>query len=320
MRNEIQIIPFREEFLGEAAALFSANYRKQRQATPILPEGMEEPRGVTDRLRNLLHHTPGMVAVQNGRLVGYMGWYLIDHFRNMDRKGAYCPEWGHAVVEGAAGSIYQAICREAAAQWRKDGCQAYAITLLADDQPAERFWFWNGFGMIVVDAIRSITPVNIPNPSSLFIRTAQIDDAEVIAMLEAEHYRHYSEPPISMAPQPSEDAAAYRKFLSQPHNNVWLAWEGSKPAGYMRFESRTFGAADIVQSETTIAISAAYTRPEYRGQKAAPAMLEAGLRYYAEKGYERCSVDFESINPEASYFWMKYFEPVCISLMRLAEV
>ncbi len=319
MKNEIQIIPFREEFLDEAAALFIANYRKQRQAIPILPERMEDHQLNVKMLTEIFHSTPGLAALQNGRLVGYMGWYLIDHFRNTDRKSAYCPEWGHAVLEGAAGSIYQVIYREAAAQWRKDGCQAYAITLLADDQPAERFWFWNGFGMIVVDAIRSITPVNIPNPSSLFIRTAQIDDAEVIAMLEAEHYRHYSEPPISMAPQPPEDAAAYRKLLSQPHNNVWLAWEGSKPAGYMRFEPKSFGAADIVYSESTIAISAAYTRPEYRGQKVAPAMLVAGLRYYAKKGYERCSVDFESINPEASYFWMKYFEPVCISLMRLAE-
>jgi GNAT superfamily N-acetyltransferase len=319
MKNELQIIPFREEFLGEAAGLFTVNYRKQRQATPILPERMEEPRSVANRLRDLLHHSPGIAAVQNGRLVGYMAWYLIEAFRNMDRKGAYCPEWGHAVEAGIAESIFRAMYQEASAQWHKDGCQAYAITLLANDQPAEKFWFWNGFGMIVVDAIRSIQPLNIPKPENLAIRMAQLEDAEVIAMLEAEHYRHYSEPPISMAPQPAEEAAGYRKFLSQPHNKVWLAWDDSKPVGYMRFEPQAFGAADVVQSGTTIAISAAYTRPEYRGQKAATAMLEAGLQYYVEKGYERCSVDFESINPEASHFWMNFFEPVCISLMRIAE-
>jgi c-di-GMP-related signal transduction protein len=52
---------------------------------------------------------------------------------------------------------------------------------------------------------------------------------------------------------------------------------------------------------------------------AAKALFNKGLKYYAEKGYERCSVDFESTNPEATHFWMNYFEPVCISVMRLTE-
>jgi ribosomal protein S18 acetylase RimI-like enzyme len=319
MANEIQITPFQEEFLEEATALFIAKYRKQRQAIPLLPERMEDPQIVISLLKELSQSTPGIAALQNGRLVGYMSWFLIDHFRGTSRKGAYCPEWGHAAREEAAASIYRRMYGEAARQWLSAGCGVYAITLLAGDQPAERFWFWNGFGMIVVDAIRSIQPLNVTSPESLVIRRAQLEDAESIAVLEAEHYKHYSAPPISMAPQSPEDAEAYRKFLSRPENQVWLACDGKEPVGYIRFEPEAFGAADIVHSESTIAISAAYTRPEYRGHRAAPAMVEAGLRYYAAKGYERCSVDFESTNPEASHFWMKYFEPVCISVMRLHE-
>lgn len=49
-------------------------------------------------------------------------------------------------------------------------------------------------------------------------------------------------------------------------------------------------------------------------------MLDAIPKYYGALGFNCCSVDFESINPEAAHFWMKYFEPVCISVNRNPEV
>lgn len=320
MKLECQVIPFREEFLSEAAALFIANYKIQRQAVPILPDMMEEPERVVSMLKDLFQATQGIAAVENGRLTGYMGWFLIDGFRNTDRKGAYCPEWGHAVDEGSAASTYLAMYRAAAGLWHSAGCQVHALTLLANDKAAERFWFWNGFGTIVVDAIRSMQPLGVLPSKSMTIRRAELEDAEAVAILEVEHMRHYAEPPTLMSPQTPEDATAYRKFLSHPRKSVWLALDGKEPAGYMRFEEKSFGAANIVESETTIAIDAAYTRPQCRGQRAAACMLEAGVKYYQAMGYERCSVDFESINPEASLFWMKYFEPVCISVNRQPEI
>jgi ribosomal protein S18 acetylase RimI-like enzyme len=196
----------------------------------------------------------------------------------------------------------------------------HALTLLANDKAAEWFWFWNGFGMLVVDAIRGIQPLQVAYPHKLEIRRAGIEDAGAIAELEVEHWAHYAQPPTLMAPQTPEDAVSYRKFLSQPHNSVWLVCDGKAAVGYMRFETQSFGATEIVRSEKTTAITAAYTQPAYRGQGAAPALLDAALQHYGALGYERCSVDFESINPEASNFWLKYFTPVCFSLNRHPEV
>jgi GNAT superfamily N-acetyltransferase len=320
MKEKLQIIPFREEFLGEAAALFIASYEAQRQAVPVLPPDLEDAHAVAKLIAELMQVSPGLAAVENGRLQGYMGWWLIDGFRNTPRKGAYCPEWAHAADPQALDYIYKALYREAASLWHAAGCQVHALTLLANDKAAERFWFWNGFGMIVVDAIRSIQPVGAPAPERLEIRRAEIEDAEAIAALEIEHWQHYLQPPTLMAPQTPEDAASYRIFLSDPHNSVWLALDEGEAVSYMRFEWRSFGAAEIVRSDTTTAITAAFTRPGYRGRGAAPAMLEAALQNYRELGYERCSVDFESINPEARIFWQKYFQTVCISVNRHPEV
>lgn len=48
-------------------------------------------------------------------------------------------------------------------------------------------------------------------------------------------------------------------------------------------------------------------------------MLAVGLQAYAERGFNRCSVDFESMNPEVAGFRMRYFKPMCYSLVRIPE-
>ncbi len=315
----MEIVPFREEFINDAAALFVENFRQQRRVVPVLPDTMENIPRVAGMLDELFQTCPGVAAVENGRLAGYMGWYIVDHFREADITGAYCPIWGHSTSGNGAAAVYRAMYRTASAYWATRGCGVHAISLLANDKPAEKIWFWNGFGMALVDAIRPTLPLNLKPVEDLAVRKAQIQDAELIAVLDREHWRHYSEPPIFMATRPSVTPDEYREFISTPSNTYWLAELEGEPAGLMRFEAHSHGATDIVESETTIAITGAYIRPQYRGKGSAPALLDAALHYYSERGYERCSVDFESFNPEAANFWMKYFEPVSFSLMRHPE-
>jgi ribosomal protein S18 acetylase RimI-like enzyme len=248
-----------------------------------------------------------------------MGWYVVDQFRDTDRRAAYCPEWGHATAEDSRTAIYTALYRAASAQWVMEGCQTHAITLLAQDQETERVWFWNGFGLAVVDAIRSLDPLGVPAPSDFCVRPAVSEDAELLAQLDAEHWSHYARPPILMVPHVPGDATAVRSFLSEAPNSIWLAMQGSHTMGFIRFESGSNGASDVVQANTTIAITGAYIRPDYRRRGAALALLDAALRDYASQGFERCAVDFESFNPEAASFWMKYFAPVCLSVIRVPE-
>ncbi len=315
----MEIIPFREEFINDAAALFVENFRQQRRVAPILPDTMENVAHVADMLDELFQTCPGVAAIENGRLAGYMGWYIVENFREADITGAYVPIWGHATAGNAVAAVYRAMYRTASAYWATRGCGVHAISLLADDKPAEKIWFWNGFGMALVDAIRPTVPLNVKPVEDLTVRKAQIQDAELIAVLDREHWRHYSEPPIFMATHPSITPDECREFISGPSNTYWLAELEGEPAGLMRFEAHSHGATEIVESGSTIAITGGYIRPQYRGKGSAPALLDAALHYYSERGFERCSVDFESFNPEAANFWMKYFVPVSFSLMRHPE-
>jgi GNAT superfamily N-acetyltransferase len=323
--GRLEIVPFKPEFLPAAAAMFVAKYQNQRRQVPVLPDRMESLDWVSERIAGLMFANghpdavAGLAALDGGQLTGYLGWWLVDRFRESDRRGAYCPVWAHSAVDGLAVKVYPALYRPASAIWTDAGCQVHAITLLAADQAAERAWFWNGFGMTVIDAIRPITPLEFAVPTGVAYRKASIEDAGLIAEIEIEHWAYYATAPIYMAPQQPVSAEGYREFICQPNCAVWLAFCGHDLLGYMRFEPVGHGAIDIVHSETTIANTGAYFRPASRGHGIGTGLLETALADYSAHGYVRCSVDFESFNPDGAAFWTKTFTPVCHSVTRRPE-
>jgi ribosomal protein S18 acetylase RimI-like enzyme len=315
----MMIVKCQHEHIPEAAALFVPGFQRQRQAVPVLPAHMVDVDHVAEKMAQLLRVSSGVVAVENGRILGYLAWYLVSNFRGTPRLGAYVPEWGHAAVDKGKTTIYQTLYRAAAEQWADAGCQVHAITLLAQDREAEQAWFWQGFGLAVVDAVRAVRPLGTLPQTSLHIRQATVEDAAALTILDAEHWRHYSQPPIFMTARNGLDAAGNIAFLSRPKNSILLACDGNDPIGFIRCDGHDFDGVAIVESDQTVAIAGAYVRSAYRGQRAATGLLDAALRHYEAKGFSCCALNFESFNPEAAALWLKYFEPVCYSLLRVPE-
>jgi GNAT superfamily N-acetyltransferase len=308
------------ENLPAAALLFVAGLRRQRALTPALPALLAAPAQVIEKLTWLIGAGPAFAAIEHGELVGFLGTILVPNFRKTTRRGAYVPEWGHGAAAERAPAIYRALYRAAAEQWTADGCQVHAISILAYDRAVIDLWFWNGFGLTNVDAVRPVQPLaDQPVVTPLAVGKATPADAEMLAVLDEEHCRHYTASPIFMAPPHPNDAAEFAAFIARPQNSVWLAMDGATPAGFLRFDGYEVDGVGILESERTVFINGAYMRPDYRGQRALPAMLDAALRDYAGQGFTCCAVNFESFNPEAAVFWPRYFDPVCLSVTRIPE-
>ena len=315
----MKISAYDPRYRAEAAALFVRNFKQLRRAVPALPDRLENADEVASRLDNLVEQCPGVSAVEGDQLLGYLGWFIVDRFRGTDRKGAYAPEWGHATIDEHRQEIYRALYRTAAEQWSAAGCGVHAITLLAHDQVAQQAWFWNGFGLTVVDAVRPMQPLNISSSTDLVVRKATLADVNALAELDAEHWQHYTRAPIFMTPRASSTTDQFAEFLSRPKNSMWLVLDRETPIGLMRYGGYDFDGVAMVESDQTIGITGAYVRPAYRGRKAAVTLLDVALRDYAARGFTCCTVNFESFNPEAATFWMKYFEPVGLSVVRIPE-
>lgn len=315
----MEITAFKQDYLTDMTGLFVENFRKLRAAVPILPDLMEDTQKVTDMLAGLMESCQGIVALDQGRVVGYMGWYLTNDFRGTGRKGSYCPEWGHGAIETHKAMVYRALYRAAAERWTEIGCKSHALTLLAHDQAAKDVWFWNGFGLTVVDAIRSIDSIEVSLPGDVCIRKATPDDLQILRDLEIEHAAHYQKPPVLMSAYDPVEVDELAAFIREPRNSIWLALDGDRAMGYARFDADNSDAVAIVKSQDRVSNTGLFVRPQYRGRKIALAMINAALSDYATQGFRRCSVDFESFNPEAAVFWTRYFTPVGLSVVRVPE-
>lgn len=314
----MHILPLSSEYLPAAARLFAERFSALRAALPELPPSAEDPAWAQARLAERSAAGCALAALEGQRLVGVLGWYLLENFRDTPRRGAYCPEWAVTAAEQPE-AVFRALYRAAAELWTRSGCEVHALSLLANDAAGREAWFWNGFGMVVVDALRGLEPLEAAAPAGLTLRKAGLEDARRLARIEAEHWRHYIEPPIFMTPHTPDDAATFRHFLTQPENSAWLALAGEEPVGYLRLESSSQVAAEIVSAPDTIAVTGAFVRAEHRGRGLAAALLRAALEDHRARGFRRCAVDFESFNPEAAAFWPRFFQPVCYSLMRIPE-
>ena len=324
----MHIIPFQTQHIEPAAALFCAGYRRLRAHVPALPTRMEDPAVVSQSLDWLISQRPMQAAVQDGRLIGFLGWILVDEFRNTARLGAYIPEWGWAVAAGAdLPAVTRALYRAAACEMVAAGVNVHAITLLADDAAAREAWFWHGFGLTGIDAVRPLheaLPIRPPAPG-VSLRAASAADLALLVEIEAEHWQHYAQPPTLMVASAPDGPAEFAQFVATPPNTAWLAFKDGILAGYLRLQSVIQGGAAVLNSQETIGITGAYVRPAYRGLGLAPALIEAARQYYAAQtaphgpAFTCLAVDFESINPEAAAFWPRYFTPVTFSLIRVPE-
>jgi GNAT superfamily N-acetyltransferase len=310
-----RVVPFAADHVPAAARMFVDALDELRRRVPVLPGALAD----VDVVRRRLEPMRGYAALEGERLVGYLtAWFPLERFRGADRLAAYSPEWAHAGFGPRARAVANELYRAASMDWSDAGCDTHAITLLAGDAGAVDTWVWSGFGMGTVDGIRLVEPLGTPSPSGFAVRMAMPADAAALASLDVEHQRHYSAPPVFMAPRQPRDAAAWARFLETPGNAAWLAADPDGPFGFMQF-TREFNASAVVESPDGIFISGAYVPPRARGRGAGTALLDAGLRHYAAVGTTSCAVDFEAFNPEAAAFWPRHFTTVCMSLMRVPE-
>lgn len=319
MKTYLEIAALRQSHIESCSQLFINKFKAYREIFPELPDLMTKQDVVKGKLDHLLDIGDGLVALQGDTPIGYLMWIEVENFRNTNRKTAYVPEYAHCVVEPNGINIYQHMYRAAADQWFKDGCQAQAVTLLANEPYLHDFWFWNGFGMTVVDSIRKIEPLPVKISAELVIRKAGLGDIADLVQIEIQHAQYYSQSPTLMVSPTPSDATEFASILQNEDNSVWLALDQRQLVGYLRIEAVSHGASNIVRAETNAAITGLFALPQYRGRGIGSALLQTAMEELGRQGYQTCSVDFESINLDASNFWLRYFEPFSYSLIRVPE-
>ena len=165
--------------------------------------------------------------------------------------------------------------------------------------------------MINVDSVRPLTPLE-RSDVGIEVRRAGLQDARIVTDLGRALERHEAAAPTFWM----HELGDFGETLGQPGNAAWLAFEGGQVLGFIALEPGEACECALLRDTGTVNISGAFTVEAMRGKGVAASLLDHALAWARSQGYERCAVDFESMNTLAARFWVRWFEPVSYSLVR----
>jgi GNAT superfamily N-acetyltransferase len=310
----LEVVTFKEKHLEDAVALVATRYRDLHGRNSLAPARYGDVDLLYPLLKDLTSTNPGVAALDNGKLVGFLSAWMTPFWRGY--ATVFSPEWGNAAILDDAYRIYQALYTRMAVFWVAQKHFVHTVTLLANDARGIEGWQWLGFGYFVMDAIRNLKPA--PDAAEdVDLRRATVADLAVVTDLDAQLWAHLASSPTFLVNDDAGDLVEeLRAWLSDPSKALWLAFHADEPIAFLRMEGGNRGASTIVRDLGTVSITGAFTVERARGDGIATALLNRGLSWARDEGYVRCSVDFEAMNVPAARFWLRHFQPVCVSLYR----
>lgn len=312
--------------IESAARIALEEYYEERMAVPILPEGDYFP-VFCNILSEMVDHELGTVAIEDGKLAGFMTCYkpMENHFGTT--LGIFSPINAHGAVREHRRRIYSLIYQAASDKWVKQGILSHAIALYSHDKDAVDSFFWNGFGLRCIDAIREVGPIikqAVPIISDASNTAGDCSDIEFCELHREE--RSQVLPLKNLLIKHLWNTPMFIPLFFQL-NNEWFMKETEERNSrffVIKVQGEVIAFLEIMASGENFAcddsgmmnICGAYMLPQYRGKGMYTKLLSFLMDTLASEGYIRCGVDFESFNPTANGFWLKYFTPYTYSVVR----
>jgi GNAT superfamily N-acetyltransferase len=313
--SNLEIVPFREEHLDEAASLLAARHRAGRMREPELPARFEDPSATLTLVKELLAKSTGVVAFRGGRLAGYL---LGTPDVGLGWRFTFIPSAGHAVDPDGAEETYREMYAAAAPEWLARGFFVHSVYLPADDRAAVEAWFSLGFGKRNVHNWRDTSPAT-GKAAKIEIRRVGPESIGPVHELDRGLGLYAATSPLLMPYLGSVDTPEWRvaelQHLSSDDRSYWLAYEEEMPVALMTFAPPD--PASMFTPGNCIYLQIAFARPDSRREGIGTALLNRGLEWAREAGFSRCTVDYRSANLIGARFWRgKNFKPLGYILER----
>jgi GNAT superfamily N-acetyltransferase len=296
----------------QATRIALANYEEERTSVPVLP-----PVRVLPDLSQFADNKLGVAAFENGQMVGFLCCYNPREHHFGLTKGTFSPIHAHGTVKDNRPVIYSKLYQAAAELWVQEGVLSHAIALYAHDLGAVQSFFWNGFGLRCVDAIRPVEMLicERKTPDYEFFELPSAETPKLLP-LKNRLITHLAQSPMFLPNSQFTEAEMVetarrrdsRFFCTRRKDDTdgIIAYIGLMESG------ENFACDDPLM----VNICGACMLRQYRGSGLYTELLAFLLQTLKAEGYTRLGVDFESFNPTARRFWLKYFTPYTYSVAR----
>ena len=314
----LEVVPFSDEHLDDAARLLAARQARHREAEPALPERFEEPAAAREEVEQAwrVEGASGTAALRDGRVVGY----LIGTPREVEVWGenVWVELAGHAVEEP---EDIRDLYAEAAARWVEEGRTRQYALVPASDSGLLDAWSRLGFGQQHAHALQEVTPREVALPPGVEIREPREEEIEELIEVGLALPGHQSRSPVFSTigrPTREEVREEWVSTLAGDEEHVLVAYQDGKPVAVwsvmpVEVSSQHRG---LGRPERAAFLGFASTLPEFRGSGLGLALTDASFNWAAENGYEVMVTDWRVTNLLSSRFWPKRGFPVFLRLYR----
>lgn len=306
----MRVIGFTHDHIKAALNLAKLNYDQEREVVPALP-----PVDTLPDLTRFADNGLGVAAFDGAKLVGFLcsGSPRNNAFGSTDVKGVFSPLGANAATLDNRARIYAAMYQAAGDKWARAGAASHGICLYAHDIEVQQQLFLYGFGLRCVDAIRPMQPIDCkPCNDYSFAELTQSEFASVFPfdqMLNA----HMRQSPIFML-RKADTIEEFLQACQEEQARCFVAVQNKQICAFMKVVD--MGETVVTPRHDTKHINGAFCLPEHRGKGVYQNLLHFTISTLAAEGYIRLGVDFESFNPTAYGFWLKYFQAYTHSVVR----
>ena len=310
----------------DAAKIALSEYLEERSSVPVLPD-FNFYESLYSLISELADSDLGTVALENGKVIGYLTCYqpMQNHFGTT--PGVFSPLHGHGTVKENRAKIYSWLYQKASEKWVRKGILSHAISLYAHSEAIQSF-FWNGFGLRCVDAIRKVEPITSNEYRGAKFCELSKDEIEQVVPLKNQLIKHLQKTPMFIPLFFQWDIQQVKEENERRGSRFFVIQVNGETAAFV--EIMASGENFACDHTGMMNICGAYMLPEYRSQAAwassrqslrpASGMFTKLLSFLMDtlgtEGYTHCGVDFESFNYTASGFWLKHFTPYTYSVVR----
>lgn len=299
--------------IEEAARLALAEYHEERCALPILPDGSYYEL-LCKMIMELADPNLGVVAVEAGKVVGFLTCYKPweNHFGTT--LGTFSPIHAHGTVKQNRARIYSKLYQAASDKWVNQGILSHAIALYAHSNEAVDSFFMNGFGLRCIDAIRDVSNIECEVFPQVKFYEMPAREISCIVPLKNKLIEHLRGTPMFIPLFFNMDIEMVREENEERNSRYFVANVDGEVIAFVEImnSGENFACDDPVMGN----ICGAFMLPQYRNSGIFTKLLSFLMDVLVSEGYTRCGVDFESFNPTARGFWLKYFTAYTYSVTR----
>lgn len=306
----MNISDFTRSHIDEALSIAKSNYSEERKSVPILPDVEILP-----DLSYFADNGMGTVIFDGGKMLGYLCSYnpQDNAFGTTNVKGTFSPVHAHGAVYNNRERIYTLLYQAAAEKWITGGTASHAIGLYAHDTQAVNSFFQNGFGLRCIDAVRPAEEIECTPVSGYDFYELPSDEMTLMLPLKNMLILHLGKSPVFLS-YPVMDENELRRQSGIRASRFFAAKTHSEVIAFI--EITESGENFVCDDKSMMNICGAYCLPGQRGKGVYQNLLNFLINTLKSEGCRLLGVDFESFNPAAYGFWLKYFTAYTYSVVR----